>query len=122
MKIVILDALTLGDVNWKRLEEFGKLQIYDTTDESEIIERAFEIAKKKIKSGESFAVRCRKRGHRIKSAKGIEIELGARIKENLNAVVSLSSPQWYILIEVLGKKTGIGVVKSEEIIKKEVED
>ncbi len=92
------------------------------SDEEEIMERAFEIAGKRIKPGESFAVRCRKRGGRIKSAKRIEITLGAMIKENLGAVVDLTSPMWYVVVEVLGRKTGIGVVRSEEIVKKEVED
>ncbi|WP_461865850.1 THUMP domain-containing protein [Thermococcus sp.] len=92
------------------------------SNENEIVEKATEIARKRIKPGESFAVRCRKRGSKIKSGKGIEVKLGARIKDELGAVVNLSSPQWYVLIEVLGKKTGIGVVRAEEIIKKDVED
>jgi glycerate dehydrogenase len=39
MKIVALDALTLGDVRWKKLEKLGEVKIYDTTRNEEIINR-----------------------------------------------------------------------------------
>nr|WP_218915360.1 hypothetical protein [Hippea maritima] len=39
MKIVVLDALTLGNVNWKRLEEFGELEVFNTTTANEVIGR-----------------------------------------------------------------------------------
>jgi lactate dehydrogenase-like 2-hydroxyacid dehydrogenase len=39
MKIVFLDALTLGDVNFDRFKEFGKVEIYQTTDKNEVIDR-----------------------------------------------------------------------------------
>ncbi|MCD6143011.1 THUMP domain-containing protein, partial [Thermococcus sp.] len=57
----------------------------------------------------------------ISSGKEIEIELGAKIKESLKARVDLTNPDWYVWIEVLGKKTGLSVIKPEEIVKKRVE-
>ena len=39
MKIVFLDALTLGDVDFERFKEFGKVAIYDITMPSEILDR-----------------------------------------------------------------------------------
>ncbi len=141
-----LDKVQIKRTDWKgiliaetplsRNEAVGRIREFETqsifkvipldafvkSEKNEIIRRAGEIARKKIKPGESFAVRCRKRGGRIKSGKEIEIELGARIKEELEAVVNLSSPMWYVLIEILGKKTGIAVVKAEEIVKREVEE
>ena len=39
MRIVILDALTLGEVNWKKLEEFGDVEIFSTTNKTETIDR-----------------------------------------------------------------------------------
>ncbi|ALM75718.1 THUMP domain-containing protein [Thermococcus barophilus] len=87
----------------------------------DIIEEGFKLAKARIKEGESFAVRCKRRGNWIRSSKEIEIELGAKIKENLNAVVNLDNPDWYVWIEVLGNRTAISVIKPDEIIKKEVE-
>jgi len=39
MKIVFLDALTLGDVDFKRFERFGEVEIYETTSEKEVLKR-----------------------------------------------------------------------------------
>ncbi|MCD6559080.1 THUMP domain-containing protein [Palaeococcus sp. (in: euryarchaeotes)] len=112
----------------KRIKEFETSAIFkvipiDTLVESSkevIIECGFKVATERIKEGDSFAVRCKKRGGKIKSEKEIERELGARIKEGLNATVNLSNPRWLVLVEILGKKTGISVLKTEEVLKKEV--
>lgn len=85
-----------------------------------IVEEAFKLARARINEGERFAVRCRRRGNWIKSSKEIEIELGARIKEGLDARVNLNNPDWYVWIEVLGRKTAISVIRPGEIIRKEV--
>jgi len=42
MKIVFLDALTLGDVDFERFKSLGEVEIYQTTDKSEVIERVKE--------------------------------------------------------------------------------
>ncbi|AIF69285.1 hypothetical protein PAP_04370 [Palaeococcus pacificus DY20341] len=112
----------------KRIIEFETSAIFKITpldvlvksDRDEIINIGFELAKTKIKEGDSFAVRCRKRGNKIKSSKDIEIELGGKIKEELNAVVNLSNPKWTVVIEILGTKTGIGILMQEEFIKKDI--
>jgi len=39
MKIVFLDALTLGDIDFEKFKELGEVEIYQTTDKSEVIER-----------------------------------------------------------------------------------
>lgn len=39
MKIVILDAKTVGDVNFERFKDFGKLTIHETTAPEETVER-----------------------------------------------------------------------------------
>ncbi len=39
MNIVFLDALTLGDVDFKRFEKFGEVKIYQTTKPSQTLER-----------------------------------------------------------------------------------
>lgn len=42
MKIVILDGYTLnpGDLSWQPLEEFGEVEIYDQTNEADILKRS----------------------------------------------------------------------------------
>ena len=39
MKIVFLDALTLGDVDFERFREFGDVEIYQTTSKNQTLER-----------------------------------------------------------------------------------
>lgn len=39
MKLVVLDALTLGDINLEQFKDFGSLEIYQTTTQDEIFER-----------------------------------------------------------------------------------
>ena len=39
MKIVFLDALTLGDVDFERFKNLGEIEIYKTTSKEEILER-----------------------------------------------------------------------------------
>ncbi len=39
MKIKVLDALTLGDVNWEQFKAFGDLKLYETTNDNEIYRR-----------------------------------------------------------------------------------
>ncbi|WP_024789511.1 D-2-hydroxyacid dehydrogenase [Lebetimonas sp. JH292] len=39
MKIVFLDALSLGNVDFERFKEFGEVEIYQTTDKDETIDR-----------------------------------------------------------------------------------
>lgn len=112
----------------KRIKEFETSAIFKVipvdflveSSEEVIINQGFKLAAEKIHEGDSFAVRCKKRGGRIKSEKEIERELGARIKEGLNATVNLSNPKWLVVIEILDKKTGIGVLKAGEVLKKEV--
>ncbi|WP_027326684.1 D-2-hydroxyacid dehydrogenase [Helicobacter pametensis] len=42
MKLVILDTLTLGDVNLEQFKDFGLVETYATTKENEILERCKE--------------------------------------------------------------------------------
>lgn len=42
MKLVILDTLTLGNVDLKSFKDFGEVQIYETTSQNEILERCVD--------------------------------------------------------------------------------
>ena len=39
MKIVFLDALTLGDVDFERFKKFGEVEIYQTTPKDKTLKR-----------------------------------------------------------------------------------
>ena len=42
--------------------------------------------------------------------------------EGLGLKVNLSSPDWVVVVEVLGRKAGVGVLKRDEMLRFEVED
>ena len=85
----------------------------------EIEEKAVELMEGKTGS---FAVRARVRGNRKLREKEIERVVGSRIVEGLGLKVNLSSPDWVVVVEVLGRKAGIGVLKRDEMLRFEVED
>lgn len=86
-----------------------------------ITEKILAIAKEKLNQGESFAVRCKRRGFPV-SSKEIEQKVGAKIVETFHNPVNLDNPDKTILIEIIDKKAGISVLKKTDIIKKEVID
>lgn len=83
----------------------------------EIEEKAVELMEGKTGS---FAVRARVRGNRKLREKEIERVVGSRIVEKRGLKVNLSSPDWVVVVEVLGRKAGIGVLKRDEVLKFEV--
>ncbi|MFQ6087462.1 MAG: THUMP domain-containing protein [Candidatus Methanofastidiosia archaeon] len=89
------------------------------TEFQEILQESLKIAKEKLKSEKTFAVRCKKRDSHL-SSREVEKKLGAEISKEIGSKVDLTKPDVLIKIEVLGRKTGIGVLKPEEILVKEV--
>jgi len=72
-----------------------------------IIEAALQLVRSELKTGSSFAVRCVKRGNRIKSKREIEKKIGEVIVRELKARVNLSNPEYILHVEVLGDFAGI---------------
>ncbi len=85
----------------------------------EITEEVVNIALEKLKKGESFAVRCRRRGFPI-SSKEIEREIGASITKTFKNPVDLSNPDKTIIIEIIDEKAGIAILTQSDIVKEEV--
>ncbi|MBU7029728.1 MAG: RNA-binding protein [Theionarchaea archaeon] len=85
----------------------------------DITKETIAIAQKKLKKGESFAVRCKRRGFSI-SSKEIEQKIGAQIVETFKNPVNLDNPDKVVLIEIIDKKAGISILKKDGIVKKEV--
>lgn len=112
-----------------------KIKAYETTavhkvipldsvvsaDLSRIAEQVLTLARTKLNPGESFAVRCNRRGFPTPSME-IEREIGAKIVETFENPVDLTNPDKVVLIEIIGKKTGIAILKESDIVKKEVLD
>lgn len=85
----------------------------------DIIRETITVTQKKLQPGESFAVRCKRRGFSV-SSKEIEQKIGAEIVETFKNPVNLDNPDKIVLIEIIDKKAGISVLKKDDIVKKEV--
>lgn len=77
----------------------------------ESIEEEITDLIKLISNGESYRISIEKRNSNISSQ-----ELISRIAKKIENKVSLEFPDKIILIEVLGNKTGIAIVKKEDIL------
>jgi tRNA acetyltransferase TAN1 len=75
------------------------------------IEREVEnLTLKKIKVNDTFRISVEKR-HTSKRSK----EIISSIANKLQNKVSLENPDWIILIEIIGNKTGISILKERDI-------
>ncbi|WP_297497999.1 THUMP domain-containing protein [Thermococcus sp.] len=70
----------------------------------------------------SFAVRARVRGNKKLKERELEIKLGSLLVERFGYKVNLSDPDWTVVVEVLGKKAGVGVLKRCELPRFKVEE
>lgn len=68
----------------------------------------------------SFAVRAKVRGNKGLSVRELEIDLGSLVVERFGLRVNLSDPDCTLVVEVLGKKAGIGLVRRGELLRFEV--
>ncbi|ASA78390.1 THUMP domain-containing protein [Thermococcus sp. 5-4] len=68
----------------------------------------------------TFAVRAKVRGNKGLSARELEIGLGSLVVERFGLDVNLSDPDYTLVVEVLGKKAGIGLVRRGELLRFEV--
>ena len=77
----------------------------------ESIEEGITDLIKLISNGESYRISIEKRNSNISSQ-----EVISRVAKKIENKVSLEFPDKIILIEVLGNKTGIAIVKKEDIL------
>jgi tRNA acetyltransferase TAN1 len=81
------------------------------------IEREVEnLTMKKIKVNDSFRISVEKRHTSTRSK-----EIISSIANKLQNKVSLENPDWIILIEIIGNKTGISILKERDIFNSIIE-
>jgi tRNA acetyltransferase TAN1 len=68
----------------------------------------------------TFAVRARVRGNRKLSGRELEIGLGSLVVERFGLKVNLGDPDYTLVVEVLGKKAGIGLIGRGELLRFDV--
>lgn len=88
-------------------------QVVDTNLE-EISTQVFSLMKK-INEKESYRITIEKRNSDISST-----EIISKIADSITNKVSLEEPDWIVLVEILGNKTGVSVLKSDDIFSLEI--
>lgn len=84
-----------------------------------IMEKVVKLASEKMKAGDSFVVRCDLRGRKyVKSKDELISVVSEELIGKLDVIENEKNPDWIVQIEVVGENTGIGVLKSHEILKK----
>ena len=64
-----------------------------------------------IADNETYRISVKKRNSNISSSEIITL-----VAKNIQKKVSLEEPDWEILIEILGPKTGISLIRSEDVL------
>jgi tRNA acetyltransferase TAN1 len=80
------------------------------TEIDEIVETAQGLAEK-IPGDESFRVTLEKRRTKLRSREVIDA-----VAEKIDRKVNLGDPDWVVLVEIVGKRTGVAVVPRDGIL------
>jgi len=74
----------------------------------------------KLREGETFVVRCRRRGNHDFTSQDVERELGARLEKSSRASVDLKNPLKVVTVQIFQDQAFIGVSRTDEIVTKEI--
>ncbi len=87
-------------------------------DLQEIAEKAAALAKERISSSETFAVRTVRRGKHSFTSIDVNVVVGDAVRKATGASVNLSYPDKIVLIEIIGPEAGIAIVDGSFELKK----
>ena len=71
----------------------------------------------KLRKGETFVVRCRRRGRHNFTSQDVERELGALIEKTSGAVVDLKNPLKVVTVQIFQDQAFLGVSRADEILR-----
>ncbi len=90
------------------------IQEFTNTDLEEILNAVGKLVKK-IKEDESYRITVEKRNHEISSKLII-----SKLADEIQNKVSLEKPDWVVLVEIIGNKTGLAVLRDEDVFRLEI--
>lgn len=107
----------LSNFPCKFIENVVPVDCVVNTSMENIIESTVLCAINKVKDGESFDLKCKTRGKKdICSQKELEVQISEKITNIIQVEPAGNKPDWMIMVEVVGEKTGISVNKPENMI------
>ena len=126
-------GVLLAETPLSKLEALGRLKNFETQAIQRVVPlerlvpaRWEDIEKAVLELGEkiegTFAVRAKVRGNKKLSQRELEVRLGSLLVEKYGLKVNLGNPDYTILVEVLGKKAGTGLVGEKDVLRFEVVD
>jgi len=74
----------------------------------------------KLREGETFVVRCKRRGSHNFTSQDVERKLGSMLEEKINVSVDLRNPQKIVTVQIFQDKAFIGISDAEQLIVKEI--
>ena len=88
----------------------------------ESLRRIFEeiLSLGKLRRGETFVVRCRRRGKHNFTSQDVERKLGALLEESCGALVDLKNPLKVVTVQIFQNQAFIGISRTDEILRKEI--
>lgn len=108
----IKTAMELANKVLNTVFEIVPIECVVVTSPDQIIEKVINISKNKIKTGETFKVKCNIRGENyIKSSEEFFQHLNHEMGK-INILPNENNPDWVVHIEVIGENTGISILKS----------
>jgi len=96
--------------SFKNLLRIIPLETTVPTELEEIVQTAQELAEK-IPEDESFRVTLEKRRTKLRSREVIDA-----VAERIDRKVNLGEPDWVVLVEIVGVRTGVAVVPRDGIL------
>ena len=78
------------------------------------------LASGKLRKGDSFAVRCKRRGSHDFSSRDVERELGSLLEKATGAVVDLKDPKKMVTVQIFQDLAFLGVTDVENVLVKRV--
>jgi tRNA acetyltransferase TAN1 len=127
MGVLLAETPLPKDEALKRLREFETqaiqrvvpLDVMVPARREEIENAVLELARGITRT---FAVRAKVRGNKKLSQRELEVDLGSLIVERYGLPVNLTDPDYTVVVEVLGKKAGVGIVGRDDILRFEVKE
>ncbi|MCD6089620.1 methyltransferase domain-containing protein [Candidatus Bathyarchaeota archaeon] len=74
----------------------------------------------KLRKGERFVVRCRRRGKHEFTSQDVERELGSMLEKSCGALADLRNPQKIVTVQIFQNKALIGVSEASKIVEKKI--
>lgn len=85
---------------------------------AELYERVKLLAR--LGSGDTFVVRCKRRGSHIFSSRDVERELGSLLGKATGAVVDLRNPKKIVIVQIFQNLAFVGVTDAENVLVKPI--